>query len=32
MNDYSITIKTYEKIGVLDDITAVISKYGANIS
>lgn len=32
MNDYSITIKTYEKKGVLDDITAVISNYGANIS
>lgn len=32
MNDYSINIKTDEKKGVLDDITAVISGYGANIS
>lgn len=32
MNDYSITIKSCEKKGVLDDITAVITKYGANIS
>ncbi|MBQ9025845.1 MAG: DUF5612 domain-containing protein [Methanobrevibacter sp.] len=32
MNDYSITIITDEKKGVLDDITAVISNYGANIS
>lgn len=32
MNDYSITIVSYEKKGVLDDITAVISNYGANIS
>ena len=32
MNDYSITIVSYEKKGVLDDITAVISSYGANIS
>ena len=32
MNDYSINIKTDEKRGVLDDITAVISGYGANIS
>ena len=31
MNDYSITIITYEKKGVLDDITAVISNYGVNI-
>lgn len=31
MNDYSITIITYEKKGVLDDITAVISDYGVNI-
>lgn len=31
MNDYSITIITYEKKGVLDDITAVISSYGVNI-
>lgn len=32
MNDYSITIQSYEKKGVLDDITRVISNYGANIS
>ena len=32
MNDYSITIVSEEKKGVLDDITAVISSYGANIS
>ena len=32
MNDYSITIVSYEEKGVLDDITAVISNYGANIS
>ena len=32
MNDYSITIISDEKKGVLDDITAVISEYGANIS
>ena len=32
MNDYSITIISDEKKGVLDDITAVISNYGANIS
>ncbi len=32
MNDYSITIVTEEKKGVLDDITAIISRYGANIS
>jgi energy-converting hydrogenase B subunit Q len=32
MNDYSITIKSCEKKGVLDDITAIITKYGANIS
>ena len=31
MNDYSIIIITYEKKGVLDDITAVISNYGVNI-
>ena len=31
MNDYSINIITYEKKGVLDDITAVISNYGVNI-
>lgn len=32
MNDYSITIKSYEKKGVLSDITHVITKYGVNIS
>ena len=32
MNDYSITIQTYEKKGVLGDITQVITDYGANIS
>jgi energy-converting hydrogenase B subunit Q len=31
MNDYSLNIITYEKKGVLDDITAVISDYGVNI-
>ena len=31
MNDYSLNIITYEKKGVLDDITAVISNYGVNI-
>ena len=31
MNDYSITIITCEKKGVLDDITALISDYGINI-
>ena len=32
MNDYSITIQSYEKKGVLDEITRVITGYGANIS
>ena len=32
MNDYSITIKSYEKKGVLGDITRVITKCGVNIS
>ena len=32
MNDYSITIKSDEKKGVLDDITDVTTSYGANIS
>ena len=32
MKDYSITIKSYEKKGVLGDITCVITKYGVNIS
>lgn len=32
MRDYSITIKSYEKKGVLGDITRVITKYGVNIS
>ena len=32
MTDYSITIKTIEKKGVLDDITDVITNHGANIS
>ncbi len=32
MNDYSITIQSCEKKGVLDDITRVITSYGANIS
>ena len=32
MNDYTLTIKTYEKKGVLDDITDVITSHGANIS
>ena len=32
MKDYSITIKSYEKKGVLGDITRVITKYGVNIS
>lgn len=31
MNDYSITIKTDEKKGVLDDITEVITCHGVNI-
>ena len=32
MNDYTLTIKTNEKKGVLDDITDVITDHGANIS
>ncbi|WP_458403320.1 DUF5612 domain-containing protein [Methanobrevibacter sp.] len=32
MNDYTLTIKTTEKKGVLDDITDVITSHGANIS
>lgn len=32
MNDYTLTIKSYEKKGVLDNITDVISNHGANIS
>lgn len=32
MNDYTLTIKSDEKKGVLDDITDVISDHGANIS
>lgn len=32
MNDYSITIKSYEKKGVLGDITRIITDYGVNIS
>ena len=32
MNDYSLTIKTDEKKGVLDDITDIITEHGANIS
>ena len=32
MKDYSITIKSYEKKGVLGDITRVITKCGVNIS
>ncbi len=32
MNDYALTIKSYEKKGVLDDITDVITNHGANIS
>ena len=32
MNDYTLTIKSYEKKGVLDDITDVITQHGANIS
>ncbi|MEE0938862.1 DUF5612 domain-containing protein [Methanobrevibacter sp.] len=32
MNDYTITIQSYEKKGVLDDITDVITSHGANIS
>ena len=32
MSDYTLTIKSDEKKGVLDDITDVISTHGANIS
>lgn len=32
MSDYTLSIKSYEKKGVLDDITDVITSYGANIS
>ena len=32
MNDYTLTIKSTEKKGVLDDITDVITSHGANIS
>ena len=32
MSDYSLTIKSDEKKGVLDDITDVITSHGANIS
>ncbi len=32
MNDYTLTIKSDEKKGVLDDITDVITEHGANIS
>lgn len=32
MSDYSITIKSDEKKGVLDDITDIITNHGANIS
>ena len=32
MSDYTLTIKSDEKKGVLDDITDVITSYGANIS
>ena len=32
MNDYTLTIKSYEKKGVLYDITDVITAHGANIS
>lgn len=32
MNDYTLTIKSDEKKGVLDDITDVITLHGANIS
>ena len=31
MTDYSITIKTIEEKGVLDDITDVTTNYGVNI-
>lgn len=32
MNDYTLTIKSHEKKGVLDDITDIITEHGANIS
>ncbi len=32
MSDYTLTIKSYEEKGVLDDITDVITSHGANIS
>lgn len=32
MSDYSLTIKSDEKKGVLDDVTDVITAHGANIS
>ena len=32
MSDYTLTIKSHEKKGVLDDITDVITNHGANIS
>ena len=32
MTDYTFTIRTYEKKGVLDEITDVITSHGANIS
>lgn len=32
MNDYTLTIQSYEKKGVLDNITDVITSHGANIS
>ena len=32
MNEYTLTIKTNEKKGVLDNITDVITNHGANIS
>lgn len=32
MTDYTLTIKSDEKMGVLDDITDVITDHGANIS
>ena len=32
MSDYTLTIISYERKGVLDDITDVITLHGANIS
>lgn len=32
MNDYTLTIKSAERKGVLDDVTDVITAHGANIS